>query len=84
MIPISLDQFAEIVRGEIIPDSGVSAKNIEVGTVSTDTRSLSPGDLFIALRACTVHVCSGSCFIKHCIVSIVCQVHINYLFHSYH
>ncbi|MDT0593495.1 UDP-N-acetylmuramoyl-tripeptide--D-alanyl-D-alanine ligase [Glaciecola petra] len=46
MIEVSLDWVAKAVDGDLLP---TSAKDLKIKQVSTDTRSIKAGDLFIAL-----------------------------------
>ena len=50
MIPVSLLWIAEAVNGKVVTSDDAAGKTVEICEVSTDTRTISPGDLFVALK----------------------------------
>ena len=48
MIPLSLAMLAEITQGKIVSAADEQTKNIE--SIVTDSRQLSDGDVFLALK----------------------------------
>ena len=50
MITWTLDRLGQALRDELVQPSALPTGTSSLGNVSTDTRSLAPGDVFVALR----------------------------------